>query len=114
MELQTLREMRQSGRPVSIVDVRSAEEFAAGHVDGAVNIPADQLQARAAELPADTPIVTVCSFGGARSCGAAQRLRDLGHADTLPLRGGTKAWQEQDRATEQRTPQSRSKPFLAR
>ena len=92
---ETLRELVASGRKVAIVDVRSAEEFAAGHVDGAVNIPADQLHARAAELPAEASVVTVCNHGGSRSCNAAQQLRELGYANAAPLRGGTRGWLDQ-------------------
>jgi rhodanese-related sulfurtransferase len=39
-----------------LVDVRPAEEFGAGHIDGAVSIPLDELDERLAELPADSEI----------------------------------------------------------
>jgi rhodanese-related sulfurtransferase/predicted transcriptional regulator len=45
---------------VVLVDVRPAEEFDAGHIDGAVSIPLDDLDQRLAELPADTEIVAYC------------------------------------------------------
>jgi rhodanese-related sulfurtransferase len=89
---QTLKEMLQGADKPVIVDVRSAEEFASGHVDGAVNIPHDQLAGRATELPKDAQIVTVCNYGGARSCGAADALRDMGFEKAAPLEGGTKGW----------------------
>lgn len=92
MEAQELREKRLIGERVVIVDVRSAEEFAAGHVDGAIHMPADQLAARSSELPRDATIVTVCNHGGSRSCKAAEELRGLGHNRALPLRGGTSGW----------------------
>lgn len=93
IEPDTVRAMAKSGTPLAIVDVRSPEEFAAGHVDGAVNIPIDQLAARAAaELPQGETVVTVCNQGGARSCGAAEQLRQLGFEKALPLRGGTRGW----------------------
>lgn len=74
-----------------LVNVRSAEEFAAGHIEGAVNIPKDQLGARLGELSSDTPIVTVCSFDSARSRGAAEELQGLG-LNAAPLRGGINGW----------------------
>lgn len=43
-----------------VIDVRPAEEHAAGHIPGAVSLPLDQLQARLAELPDDTEIVAYC------------------------------------------------------
>lgn len=51
-----------------VVDVRSAQEFAAGTVEGAINVPADQLSERANNFPKDATIVTVCNQGGPRSC----------------------------------------------
>jgi rhodanese-related sulfurtransferase/predicted transcriptional regulator len=45
---------------VVLVDVRPAEEFDAGHIDGAVSIPLDELDDRLAELPAGSEIVAYC------------------------------------------------------
>ena len=81
-----LRDKLARGEPVVIVDVRSAQEFLAGHVDGAVNIPSEQLSAQ------DATIVTVCNHGGQRSCGAAAELRAMGFENVSALRGGTHGW----------------------
>lgn len=43
-----------------LLDVRTQEEFAAGHIPGAVNIPVDDLRSRLPELPRDTPIAAYC------------------------------------------------------
>jgi len=51
----------------------------ADHIDGAINIPASELPMRFKELPSDVTIVTACNLGGARSCGAAERLQSLGY-----------------------------------
>ena len=45
---------------VTLIDVRPGEEFAAGHIPGAVNIPLDELPRRLGELPADRAIVAYC------------------------------------------------------
>jgi rhodanese-related sulfurtransferase/DNA-binding transcriptional ArsR family regulator len=45
---------------VTVLDVRPAEEYAAGHIPGAVGIPVDQLADRLAELPDDGQIVAYC------------------------------------------------------
>lgn len=45
---------------IVLLDVRPAEEYAAGHLPGAINIPADELEAHLAELPADREIVAYC------------------------------------------------------
>ncbi|MGH2992740.1 MAG: ArsR/SmtB family transcription factor [Solirubrobacterales bacterium] len=45
---------------VVLIDVRPAEEFDAGHIDGARSIPIDELEERLAELPADREVVAYC------------------------------------------------------
>jgi len=61
-----------------IVDVRTPAEFEAGHAKGAINIPFDQIAARAGELPAkDKPLVLYCRTGR-RSGIATGALQQLG------------------------------------
>lgn len=45
---------------VTLIDVRSAEEYALGHLPGALNIPTDELEARLSELPPGRDIVAYC------------------------------------------------------
>ncbi len=45
---------------VTVLDVRPSDEFAAGHVPGAINLPLKQLESRLHELPADHEIVAYC------------------------------------------------------
>jgi rhodanese-related sulfurtransferase len=75
-----------------VVDVRSAEEFAAGHIDGALHIPLDSLAKRASEIPKDAVVITACGKGGGRADRAARELQALGHGSARPLCGGTVAW----------------------
>ncbi|MEV0738494.1 metalloregulator ArsR/SmtB family transcription factor [Streptomyces sp. NPDC050549] len=49
----------QTGEVV-VLDVRPAEEYAAGHIPGAISIPVEELADRIAELPADTEVVAYC------------------------------------------------------
>ncbi|GGS28801.1 ArsR/SmtB family transcription factor [Actinokineospora fastidiosa] len=53
-----LARVREGG--ATVLDVRPAEEYAAGHIPGALSIPLDELQDRLAELPADQEIVAYC------------------------------------------------------
>jgi phage shock protein E len=62
-----------------LLDVRSTDEFANGHLDGARNVPILELESRIAELPRDRPLVVYCSAGG-RSAWAAHVLRARGFA----------------------------------
>jgi rhodanese-related sulfurtransferase len=54
-----LLERARSGL-VTVLDVRPSEEFAAGHVPGAFNLPLDQLETRLHQLPRDQEIVAYC------------------------------------------------------
>ena len=51
---------RLASEEVVLVDVRPAEEYAAGHIEGAVSIPMDELDERLKELPKDLEIVAYC------------------------------------------------------
>lgn len=75
-----------------LLDVRSREEFQAGHAPGAKNIPVDQLAERLREIPTDRAIVTICRSGG-RSARAAATLTAHGLRDVHDVHGGMTAWQ---------------------
>jgi rhodanese-related sulfurtransferase len=81
-----------------LVDVRTPAEFAAGHAKGAVNIPFDQIAARAAELPRDRPVVLYCRTGR-RSGIAAGELRKLGFTEVYDFQALT-AWPGETAAKE--------------
>lgn len=75
---------------VYVLDVREPDEYAAGHVPGAVPIPLGEVEARAGEVPADRDVYVVCGSGG-RSRRAAGILNATGHRATN-VDGGTKGW----------------------
>ena len=64
-------------RGAVILDVRTAAEFATGHVEDALNIPLDQLQQSLSRVPKGKPVITCCLSGG-RSGVAEGLLRDHG------------------------------------
>lgn len=78
----------------TVVDVRSAEEFAAGHMRDAKNIPLADLAARIGELEKSKArsVVVVCQ-SGARSDKAVRQLAAAGFDDVVSLDGGLAAWQ---------------------
>lgn len=61
-----------------LLDVRTPEEFSGGHVDGARNVPVDDLSQRFAEIPRDKVVVVYC-HSGARSARAVGMLRRAGY-----------------------------------
>jgi len=77
---------------VTVLDVRPAEEFAQGHLPGALNIPLERLEARLAELPADRQIVAYCRGPWCvLSFEAVARLRAAGF-DARRLKDGLPEW----------------------
>jgi rhodanese-related sulfurtransferase len=78
----------------TIVDVRTAEEFAKGHLRDAKNIPLADLKARIGELDKSKArsVVVVCQ-SGARADKAVRQLAAAGFDDVVSLEGGLTAWQ---------------------
>lgn len=77
-----------------ILDVREDEEWAAGHIDGAVHVPLGRLMNRMlyepGELLSDQPLVVTCK-GGGRARRAADWLNRNGF-DAVVLTGGMRGW----------------------
>ena len=78
----------------TIVDVRTPEEFAAGHLRDAKNIPLADLGTRIGELEKSRSrsVIVVCQTG-ARADKAVRQLDAAGFADVVRLDGGIAAWQ---------------------
>lgn len=74
-----------------LVDVRTEREWTAGHLEGAVHIPVDELGERMSELPSDRALIVYCA-SGARSARAAGALRAANY-DVHDL-GGMSRWAE--------------------
>ena len=78
---------------VTVLDVRPPQEFAAGHVPGAVNIPVHELERRLAELPRRREVVAYCRGPfGLMSFDAVQLLRAKG-LKARRLQDGMPEWQ---------------------
>jgi rhodanese-related sulfurtransferase len=77
----------------AVVDVCSPEEYAAGHVTGAKNVPLPDLEAKLATAVKNktTPLVLVCA-SGARSRRAVAIAKKLGYENARSLTGGMGAW----------------------
>ena len=87
-------ELKQGAAPV-ILDVRSPEEYGAGHIPGARNVPLDQLAARLPELGiAKTDEVVVHCERGPRAAQAEALLAKDGYEHVVDLEGHMKGWRE--------------------
>jgi molybdopterin/thiamine biosynthesis adenylyltransferase/rhodanese-related sulfurtransferase len=84
------------GEGVAIVDVREAEEFAAGHLPGAKHVPRSYLETRIEGVVSDrdAQIVLYCQSGN-RSAWAARTLEDdLGYTHVASMTGGITLWKD--------------------
>ena len=74
-----------------IIDVRRADEFAEGHIPGAINIPNESIETEPAELPDKSQMIYVYCRSGNRSKQASQKLVELGYTSVVEF-GGILDW----------------------
>lgn len=87
--MKTIDVSELEGRGLPLVDVREVDEYAAGHVPGAINIPMSQITERLGELP-EGSFDVICQSGG-RSARVSEYLEAQGH-DVTNIDGGTGGW----------------------
>lgn len=83
----------EGASPPQVLDVRSADEFAAGHVPGAVLIPHDELAVRLAELDKARPVLVYCRSG--RRSTIAEDLLAAEGFQVRQIDGSWLRWQEE-------------------
>jgi len=86
--------LEQRPEDAVVVDVREPDEYAHGHVPGAVNIPQAELATRLDEIPRDRPLLTICQWGS-RSLRSAQFLKQAGYQYVASVADGAGGWEEQ-------------------
>jgi len=76
-----------------VIDVRSREEYATGHIDGAVNLPLDEITVDNMSViaPDQGGKIIVYCYSGKRSVLAMNVLHDFGYTDIFNI-GGLKDW----------------------
>jgi rhodanese-related sulfurtransferase len=79
------------GGKLTIVDVRTPEEYAQGHIDGAILMPLDNLPNTYSSLPKKGKLIVYCRSGH-RSAKAVQFLAEHGYSNALSMNGGYLAW----------------------
>jgi rhodanese-related sulfurtransferase len=87
-----LSERLSRGERFQLIDVRTPQEYAEGHVPGAMNLPMEQAEARLNDLQRHDPVVLICQSG--RRASMACELLKAHHSGLSVLEGGTKAWVE--------------------
>jgi rhodanese-related sulfurtransferase len=94
---QELLAQLDSDKPPLVLDVRTAKEYAAGHVPGAMNIPHTEVADRIDELDAmpDNQLVVYCEKGG-RAHKAQNTLERAGFTHVVHMNGDMQAWRDND------------------
>jgi rhodanese-related sulfurtransferase len=77
-----------------VVDVREVDEYASGHIPGAINIPLSQLLDLVSEVPTASTVHVVCQVGGrsARACEYLSQQAQFSSTQFVNVMGGTGAW----------------------
>jgi rhodanese-related sulfurtransferase len=76
---------------IVLLDVRTAKEYATGHIPGAVHVPITEIGEKVKKLKKDKDIVVFCQNGN-RSIWAIKRLMGMGYKNLYNLKGGYRAW----------------------
>ena len=81
-----------------LIDVRTAEEFAAGHIQGAINIDyySADFSKKIGKIGKEKPILLYCRSGN-RSAKSMQMMYEMGFVEVKHLDGGIKAWKAENR-----------------
>ena len=82
---------RATDRAPIVIDVRTREEYASGHIPGALNIPFDQVAEKISEIDAPHGVALYCMIGPRARKGEAALL-GAGYTSVLHIEGGLAAW----------------------
>jgi rhodanese-related sulfurtransferase len=91
ISVQQLQQLRATGQPHVLLDVREPWETAIVALPQSLQIPLNQIPPRLKELDADSTIIVLCKVGG-RSQRAADFLINQGFKSVFNLAGGIDAW----------------------
>ncbi|GAB79135.1 Rhodanese-related sulfurtransferase [Austwickia chelonae] len=81
---------RAHSEGATVVDVREPNEYAGGHVPGAMTAPLSRLAGHLSEIPSGGVVYVICASGN-RSKAATTLLTNAGH-DAVSVQGGTNGW----------------------
>lgn len=90
VDVTTARALIADDPDLLVVDVRTAAEFETAHIDGAINLPLDQIDGNLRQL-AGRRLLLICQSGN-RATRAQRRLRAAGLSGAVVLSGGMNTW----------------------
>ena len=86
ISMRQLETMLNGKRFFTLLDVRERPEYERSHLEGALNLPLQELDENLAMIPADRPVVVYCAYGG-QSLLASRKLDQLGY-EVINASGG--------------------------
>ncbi len=92
-----VKRLIESGNPLVIIEALPKQYFDTGHLPGAINIPHDEVPAKAADLipDRDTMVVVYCANADCRNSRVAgESLREMGFTKVFEYTGGKKDWKD--------------------
>lgn len=105
-EISTIEAQQQLGKRV-VIDVREYDEYAAGHLPGAINIPRGVLEFKIGMVPEcarkEGAFMIYCRTSGRAALSAVQ-LQKIGYTNVISMLGGYEAWNNEQRPTEKPEP----------
>ena len=105
-EVSTADAQLQLGKRV-VIDVREYDEYAAGHLPGAINIPRGVLEFKIGMVPEcakkDGAFLIYCRTSGRAALSAVQ-LQKIGYSNIISMNGGFEVWNTEQRPTEKPEP----------
>jgi len=97
INLAELNQLLKRPNGITVIDVRSAEEYKEKHIPFAINLSIEKIQEGKTSLDLTKPIITVCGSGGGRSDRAANFIREIYNAESYFLEEGTFGWVKQEK-----------------
>ena len=90
-------ELNKANKDILLIDVRTPEEYASGHLENSVNIDykADNFKELIAELDTNQDVYVYCKVGG-RSNNSAKMMEKMGFKKIYDLEGGILQWEKED------------------
>ncbi len=93
--VEQLKQWQAQGKAIALIDVREPNDFEAGHIPGAINVPRGLLELDIDEVVPDQDAVVVAYCGGgSRSALSADTLQVMGYAQVYSLAQGWRGWKQ--------------------
>ncbi|HYI02647.1 molybdopterin-synthase adenylyltransferase MoeB [Hyalangium sp.] len=94
VSVEDVKRLLDARAPIKLIDVREADEHAAGRLPGALHIPRGYLELRIEECAMREEELVLYCAGGTRSAFAARTLREMGYERVASMAGGYNRWSD--------------------